>query len=90
VAKLKGDKMKTEIFKSAIKNRNSLRFLYGLNEIFIEPYYIKVEKGGCKVIYGKVSNSSEVKKFNYSQIANIKVMDKKRFSPVIPIIPLAS
>jgi hypothetical protein len=83
VAKLKGDKMKTEIFKSAIKNRNSLRFLYGLNEIFIEPYYIKVEKGGTKVIY-------EIKKFNYSQIANIKVMDKKRFSPVIPIIPLAS
>lgn len=82
--------MKTEIFKSAIKNRNRLRFLYGLNEIFIEPYYIKVEKSGTKVIYGKVSNSSEVKKFNYSKIANIKVMDKKRFSPVIPIIPLAS
>ncbi|HMN48191.1 MAG TPA: hypothetical protein PKD67_03570 [Ignavibacteriaceae bacterium] len=82
--------MKTEIFKSAIKNRNSVKFLYGLNETMIEPYYISVEKNGSKVIYGKVFHSSEIKKFNYSKIANIKVMDKKRFSPIIPLIPLAS
>lgn len=82
--------MKTEIFKSAIKNRNSVKFLYGLNETMIEPYYISVEKNGSKVIYGKVFHSSEIKKFNYNKIANIKVMDKKRFSPIIPLIPLAS
>ena len=82
--------MKTEIFKSAIKNRNRLRFLYGLNEILIEPYYIKIEKNGSKVIYGKMFQSSEIKKFNYNKIANIKVLEKKKFSPVIPIIPMAS
>lgn len=82
--------MKTEIFNSAIKNRNRLKFLYGLDEILIEPYYLTIEKNGSKVIYGKVSNSSEIKKFSFSKIANIKVLDKKRFSPIIPIIPMAS
>ena len=82
--------MKTEIFKSAIRNRNRLRFLYGIDEILIEPYYVMIEKSGSKVIYGKVFNSSEIKKFEYSRIANIKVLEKKRFSPVIPIIPMAS
>ena len=82
--------MKSEIFETAIKNRNLLRFLYGLNEVLIEPYYITIERSGSKVIYGKVYQSSEVKKFNYSKIANIKVLEKKRFSPIIPIIPLAS
>lgn len=82
--------MKTEIFNSAIKNRNRLKFLYGLDEILIEPYYLSIEKNGSKVIYGKVFNSSEIKKFNFSKIANIKVLDRKRFSPIIPIIPMAS
>ena len=82
--------MKTEIFKSAIRNRNRLKFLYGINEILIEPYYVMVEKNGSKVIYGKVFHSSEIKKFEYNRIANIKVLEKKRFSPVIPIIPMAS
>ena len=40
--------MKTEIFKSAIRNRNRLIFLYGLDEIQIEPYYITIEKNGGK------------------------------------------
>lgn len=82
--------MKTEIFRSAIRNRNRLKFLYGINEILIEPYYVMVEKSGSKVIYGKVFHSSEIKKFEYNRIANIKVLEKKRFSPVIPIIPMAS
>jgi len=83
-------KMKTEIFKEAIRNRNGLRFLYGLDEFQIEPYYIMIEKSGNKVVYGKVSNSSEVKKFDYCRIANIKVLEKRKFSPIIPIIPMAS
>lgn len=82
--------MKTEIFQSAIKNRNRVKFLYGLNEILIEPYYLSIEKNGSKVIYGKVFHSSEIKKYSYNKIANIKVIDKKRFSPIIPIIPLVS
>ncbi len=82
--------MKTEIFETAIKNRNRLSFLYVLNEVLIEPYYITMEKSGSKVIYGKVYQSSEIKKFNYCKIANIKVLEKKRFSPIIPIIQLAS
>jgi len=32
--------MKTDIFVQAIRNRNNLQFLYGLQEINIEPYYI--------------------------------------------------
>jgi hypothetical protein len=48
------------------------------------------EKNGSKVIYGKVSGSSEIKKFAYNRIANIRVLDKRRFSPIIPIISMAS
>lgn len=82
--------MKTEIFNEAIKNRNRLKFLYELDEFQIEPYYIMIEKSGNKVVFGKVSNSSEIKKFDYYKIANIKVLDKQKFSPIIPIIPIAS
>ncbi|HQF42614.1 MAG TPA: hypothetical protein PK073_06845 [Ignavibacteriaceae bacterium] len=82
--------MKTEIFKTAIKNRNRLKFLYGLDEFLIEPYYIMTDKNGNKVIYGKISGSSEIRKFAYNKIANIKVLEKRKFSPIIPIIPMAS
>jgi hypothetical protein len=82
--------MKTEIFKRAIVCRNKLQFLYDLDQFSIEPYYIAVEKNGRKVIYGKLVNSSEVKKFDYKRIANIKILKTKKFSPVIPIIPMAS
>ena len=82
--------MKTEIFKRAIVSRNKLQFLYDLNKFSIEPYYIAVEKNGRKVIYGKLVNSSEIKKFDYKRIANIKILKTNKFSPVIPIIPMAS
>ena len=82
--------MKTEIFKTAIKNRNRLKFLYGLDEFLSEPYYIMTDKNGNKVIYGKISGSSEIRKFAYNKIANIKVLEKRKFSPIIPIIPMAS
>jgi len=77
--------MKTEIFASAIYNRNKIRFLYGLTEVLLEPYYIMTEKSGKKVIYGRPNNSNEVKKFDFKQIANIKVLKSKRFSPIIRI-----
>lgn len=77
--------MKTDIFNSAITRRNKLRFLYGLNEVELEPYYITRNKTGKKVIYGRVNNSSEVKMFEYDRIFNIKVLNN-RFSPIIPIL----
>jgi hypothetical protein len=74
--------MKTEIFSSAIYNRNKIRFLYGLNEVLLEPYYIMTEKTWKKVIYGRANNSHEVKKFEFNRIANIKVLNTSRFSPI--------
>lgn len=85
-----GDDMKTEIFLSAIKNRNNLRFLYDLKETVIEPYYVSRERTGKKIIYGRLRSTNEIKRFSYNKITNIRVMRNLRFSPVIPIIPLAS
>ena len=81
--------MKSEIFSSAITNRNKIRFLYGLSEVVLDPYYISMERSGKKVIYGKVLTSNEIRKFEYERIVNIKVLRNIRFSPVIPIISRA-
>jgi hypothetical protein len=81
--------MKSEIFSSAIHNRNKVSFLYGLNEVLLDPYYITKEKNGKKVIYGRAFNSCEVKKFEYKKIANIKVIKEAKFSPIIPILSKA-
>ena len=81
--------MKSDIFITAIRNRNYLRFLYGLQEIHLEPYYIARERSGKKVIYGRVNTTKEIKKFAYDRIANIKVVDTFKFSPIIPIISQA-
>jgi hypothetical protein len=40
--------MKSQIFTSAIYNRNKIKFLYGLKEVTLEPYYITIEKSGKK------------------------------------------
>ncbi|MFB3055722.1 MAG: hypothetical protein ACE1ZQ_01000 [Ignavibacteriaceae bacterium] len=82
--------MKTDIFSAAIHNRSNLRFLYNLQEILIEPYYITRERNGKKVIYGRVRKTNEVRKFEYEKISNIRVLNNFRFSPVIPIIPQVS
>ncbi len=82
--------MKTEIFRDAIKNRSKIRFYYGLQKWIVEPYYVAKDKNGNKVLYAKVSSTSEVKKFDFRKMANIKVFDNYKFSPVIPIIPMAS
>ncbi|HSD63348.1 MAG TPA: hypothetical protein VLB50_06095 [Ignavibacteriaceae bacterium] len=81
--------MKTEIFSSAIINRNRVRFLYKLNEVILDPYYITRESNGKKVIYGKTSNSNEIKKFEYDRIANIRIMRSIKFSPIIPLMQRA-
>lgn len=82
--------MKTDIFTYAISKRNQIRFLYGLNEITLEPYYVMTERSGKKVLYGRPLNSSEVRKFEYKRISNIRVIKERRFSPIIPIISLVS
>lgn len=78
--------MKSEIFTFAISNRNQVKFLYAMNEVTIEPYYLSREKSGKKVIYGKLHNASEIKKFDYDKIVNIRVLKNRKFSPVIPIM----
>lgn len=80
--------MKSDIFSSAINNRNRVKFLYGLNEIVLEPYYITLNTFGKKVIFGRVNNTSEVKMFEYDRIFNIKILNFNRFSPIIPIMPI--
>jgi hypothetical protein len=82
--------MKTEIFIQAIKNRNNLQFLYGLQVVNLEPYYISKNKSGKKIIYGRLKNSNEIRKFEYNKIANIKIIESFRFSPRIPINSFAS
>jgi len=81
-----GVNMKSEIFSFAINNRNQLRFLYGFSEVILDPYYITRDKMGKKVIYGRINNSSEVKRFEFDKIVNIRVLKSRRFSPVIPIL----
>lgn len=78
--------MKTQIFSEAISKRNQIKFLYRLDEVLLEPYYIAKDKLGKKVLYGRVTNSSEIKKFDYCLIANIKVFSNKRFSPRIQVM----
>ena len=77
--------MKTDIFINAIRRRNNLKFLYCLQEFMIEPYYITRDRTGKKVIYGRVKSTNEIKKFEYDKIANIRIIDSFRFSPIIPI-----
>jgi len=82
--------MKSDIFLQAIKNRNNLQFLYGLQQVNLEPYYISRNRIGKKVIYGRIKNSNQIVKFEYSRIANIKIVESFRFSPRIPITTFAS
>jgi len=78
--------MKSEIFSTAISNRNRIKFLYGMNEVMLDPYFISTGRNGKKVIYGKMFNSSEIKEFEYDKISNIKILKNLRFSPIIPIV----
>ncbi|MFZ1289357.1 MAG: hypothetical protein WAR79_04675 [Melioribacteraceae bacterium] len=78
--------MKTEIFNSAINQRRRLKFLYNLNMVEVEPYYLSKNRNGNKVIYGRVNSSNEIKMFEFNKIFNIKILGKSKFSPIIPIL----
>lgn len=80
--------MKSDIFTNAIANRYKLRFLYELDEIVLEPYFISKNKHGKKVIYGRINNSHKIGVFEYKKIFNVKVLNMHKFSPIIPIIRL--
>lgn len=80
--------MKSLLFTSAIINRNRVKFLYGLNEMVLEPYYICRNKTGKKVLYGKINGSNQIKSFEYEKMSNIKILAFEKFSPIIPIMPL--
>lgn len=80
--------MKTQIFETAIRNRNRISFIYNFSQVFIEPYYMTFEKDGSKVLYGKVLQNNEIKKFDLSKIANIKVVEGRKFAPIIQLIPI--
>lgn len=77
--------MKSQIFTTAIYNRFKIRFLYGLQEVVLDPYFLSYDQNGQKVIYGKTNFSNEIKKFEFARIANIKVLYRRRFSPILPI-----
>lgn len=79
-------KLKSEIFLDAIKRRNTIRFLYCLQEITLDPYFIARNKIGKKVIYGRDFGSSIVRRYEFDKIMNIKVLRNPRFSPIIPIL----
>jgi len=80
--------MKSEIFNSAILSRQKLKFLYKLNSVELEPYFLSIDKNGNKVIYGRVNNSNEIKMFEFNKIFNIKILSHSKFSPIIPILPM--
>ena len=81
---------KSDIFINAIKNRNEIQFIYNLRNILFHPYYISVDKLGHKILYGKVSNSQVIEKFEFKYMANIKVLNNKKFTPIIPIMSMVS
>ena len=78
--------MKSDIFSFAIFNRNQLRFHYDFDEVLLDPYYVSKENTGKKVIYGRINNTSEIKKFEFDKIVNLRILDENKFSPVIPIL----
>lgn len=80
--------MKSELFSKAIRNRNKIKFLYASDEIILDPYFISWGKNGKKAIYGRTHNSSEIKKFEYAKISNIKILNNVKFIPLIPILPM--
>lgn len=79
--------MKSLLFTTAIFNRYRVKFLYGFEEIILEPYYIGKNKNGKKVLYGRIIGSHKIMRFEYDRMLNIKIFPMEKFSPVIPIIP---
>lgn len=78
--------MKSDVFSFAISHRNQLRFHYDFDEVLLDPYYVSRDNIGKKVIYGRINNTSEIKKFDFDKIVNLRILDQNKFSPVIPLL----
>lgn len=78
--------MKSEIFNDAISNRRRVRFLYGSEEVILEPYYISINPSGKKSLFGRIDQTNQIKMFRYDNIFNIRILNSNKFSPIIPII----
>ena len=68
--------------------RQKLEFLYRLNRVELEPYFLAINKKGEKVIYGRTNNSNDIKMFEFDKIVNIKTIEYSNFFPIISILPI--
>ena len=80
--------MKSEIFNSAILNRQKLKFVYRFNLVELEPHFLGKTKAGRKVIYGNLVNSNSIKMFEFNKIYNIKVNKLSNFSQRNIMLPI--
>ncbi len=86
----KYERTKSGLFTKAINTRNEVKFIYNLRTVNIHPYYISKNKYGRKVLYGRLTNSQVIEKFEFKYMANIKILSNKKFSPIIPMVSLVS
>lgn len=77
---------KSEILSMAVREQVKVKFLYGLNEVVLDPYFILFEEDGTKAIYGKSSNEGDLRRYSCKKMANIRLL-KMHFNPVIPVSP---
>lgn len=76
--------MKSIIFSEAIDKRRKVTFLYDDILMEIEPYFLAMDKFGHKVVYGKVSGTDAVRKFEFFKISNLRVL-MQGFAPALPL-----
>jgi len=77
-----------EIIKHAIIKRTKIRFRYAMKNVIIEPYFSKENNNGKKILYGRAVSKNEIEKFDYDKIIDIKLLNSRKFSPIIPITQL--
>ncbi|MBI5727531.1 MAG: hypothetical protein HY965_06740 [Ignavibacteriales bacterium] len=78
--------VKSEILSMAIREQVKVRFLYGFNEVVLDPYFILFEEDGTKAIYGMSSGSDDLRRFSCGKMANIKLLEL-HFQPIVPVSP---
>ena len=78
-----------EIIRHAIVKRTKIRFRYAMKNIILEPYFSKQNVSGKKILYGRVVSKNEIEKFDYDKIIDIKLLNSRKFSPIIPITSLS-
>jgi hypothetical protein len=79
--------MKSDILTMAINRRSKVRFLYRMEEVIFDPYFILYEEDGSKAIYGKADTLQQLKKFDFRRIVNLKMLPLEHFNPDVPVRP---